>query len=187
MAHKLGFIKGGQLARMMIQALPKLPNDFELSVLDENPNNACATLVDTVVVGESKNYADVLQFGQSVDTIILEFEHVAIEALKALEKVGKTVICLPAHLEIIQNKGLQKKFLVDNDIPTTPYRNITGKAVCEGAEVVEATPGAFLHLYGKEETRPQRKMGHLTVTAETIEAAWEKIRSLESEVVIKSI
>ena len=32
-------------------------------------------------------------------------------------------------------------------------------------------PGAKLHLYGKHEPRPGRKMGHLTVTAETAEAA----------------
>lgn len=37
-----------------------------------------------------------------------------------------------------------------------------------------AVPDAKLHLYGKHEPRPGRKMGHLTVTAETTEAALEK-------------
>lgn len=37
-----------------------------------------------------------------------------------------------------------------------------------------AVPDAKLHLYGKLEPRPGRKMGHLTVTAETTEAALEK-------------
>ncbi|MBX3142399.1 MAG: 5-(carboxyamino)imidazole ribonucleotide synthase [Trueperaceae bacterium] len=32
-------------------------------------------------------------------------------------------------------------------------------------------PGVSLHLYGKREARPGRKMGHLTATAETVEAA----------------
>ena len=32
---------------------------------------------------------------------------------------------------------------------------------------VLALPGAHLHLYGKEEARPGRKMGHLTLTAAT--------------------
>ena len=32
---------------------------------------------------------------------------------------------------------------------------------------VLALPGANLHLYGKKEPRPGRKMGHITVTAET--------------------
>jgi 5-(carboxyamino)imidazole ribonucleotide synthase len=36
---------------------------------------------------------------------------------------------------------------------------------------VLALPGAHLHLYGKAEARPGRKMGHLTVTAESDAAA----------------
>jgi 5-(carboxyamino)imidazole ribonucleotide synthase len=40
------------------------------------------------------------------------------------------------------------------------------------AEVL-ALPGVHLHLYGKARARPGRKMGHLTVTAATAEAARE--------------
>ncbi len=36
---------------------------------------------------------------------------------------------------------------------------------------VLASPGASLHLYGKEEPRPGRKMGHITVTSETTAGA----------------
>ncbi|MBC7204531.1 MAG: ATP-grasp domain-containing protein, partial [Pusillimonas sp.] len=36
---------------------------------------------------------------------------------------------------------------------------------------VLATPGAHLHLYGKTEARAGRKMGHITVVAETLEQA----------------
>ena len=38
------------------------------------------------------------------------------------------------------------------------------------AEVL-ALPGAHLHLYGKAEARPGRKMGHLTFTGATAEDA----------------
>ncbi len=38
---------------------------------------------------------------------------------------------------------------------------------------VLAVPGAKLHLYGKEEARRGRKMGHVTVLGETGEQAWE--------------
>lgn len=34
-----------------------------------------------------------------------------------------------------------------------------------------AFPGVYLHLYGKREPRPGRKMGHLTAMAESVEAA----------------
>lgn len=37
-----------------------------------------------------------------------------------------------------------------------------------------ATPGAKLHLYGKSHAKPGRKMGHVTITGDTIEDALEK-------------
>ncbi len=39
---------------------------------------------------------------------------------------------------------------------------------------VLALPGARLHLYGKHEPRPGRKMGHLTFTAQTLQQAREQ-------------
>jgi len=39
-----------------------------------------------------------------------------------------------------------------------------------------AEPNVHLHLYGKHEARPGRKMGHLTALAETVEAAAESVQ-----------
>ena len=44
-----------------------------------------------------------------------------------------------------------------------------------------AEPAATLHLYGKTEPRRGRKMGHLTVTAATPDAAESLARSLRSQ------
>jgi 5-(carboxyamino)imidazole ribonucleotide synthase len=38
-----------------------------------------------------------------------------------------------------------------------------------------AVPGVWLHLYGKREARPGRKMGHLTALAATADEAIEKV------------
>jgi 5-(carboxyamino)imidazole ribonucleotide synthase len=38
-------------------------------------------------------------------------------------------------------------------------------------------PGACLHLYGKEEARPGRKMGHVTFVAPTLEEAQRQFRA----------
>lgn len=46
-----------------------------------------------------------------------------------------------------------------------------GPAVYEGAEQCLALPGTHLHLYGKAITKPMRKMGHVTVTAPTLNEA----------------
>ncbi|MFN3612215.1 5-(carboxyamino)imidazole ribonucleotide synthase [Tepidimonas sp.] len=42
---------------------------------------------------------------------------------------------------------------------------------------VLALPGTHLHLYGKHDARPGRKMGHLTITAATAEAAQQTARA----------
>ncbi len=46
-----------------------------------------------------------------------------------------------------------------------------GPAVLEGCAGALALPGVHLHFYGKHKTVPQRKMGHFTVTADTLEKA----------------
>ncbi len=55
-------------------------------------------------------------------------------------------------------------------------RNILGGAVSgephyHGIDSVLSEAGVFLHLYGKKETRPGRKMGHITATGPD---AWER-------------
>ncbi len=55
----------------------------------------------------------------------------------------------------------------------------SGPVVYSGVEHVLAAPSAYLHLYGKTETRPFRKMGHLTVLGETLEDAIRKARELQ--------
>jgi len=47
-------------------------------------------------------------------------------------------------------------------------------------DAVLAHPGAHLHLYGKREARPGRKMGHVTICEPTVE------RSLEVALAIRS-
>ncbi|RDU24114.1 5-(carboxyamino)imidazole ribonucleotide synthase [Anaerosacchariphilus polymeriproducens] len=65
-------------------------------------------------------------------------------------------------------------------IMPTVMRNILGEngykgvPVVEGAYKVLAIDGLKLHIYGKKETKPNRKMGHLTITAPTLDKAREK-------------
>ncbi|NND15244.1 MAG: 5-(carboxyamino)imidazole ribonucleotide synthase [Eudoraea sp.] len=46
-----------------------------------------------------------------------------------------------------------------------------GKVFYEGLREILERPGVTPHIYGKKETRPFRKMGHVTVVAPTIEKA----------------
>lgn len=46
-----------------------------------------------------------------------------------------------------------------------------GRAELKGLEEALTLPHVAIHIYGKAETKPERKMGHITVCADTIEAA----------------
>ncbi|MBZ0205100.1 MAG: 5-(carboxyamino)imidazole ribonucleotide synthase [Flavobacteriales bacterium] len=46
----------------------------------------------------------------------------------------------------------------------------SGTPVLLGIREILKSPGTFIHLYGKEKTRPGRKMGHVTVVAPSREA-----------------
>lgn len=50
----------------------------------------------------------------------------------------------------------------------------TGRPVIEGLSACLAIPGVSVHMYGKTETRPHRKMGHVTVVAPELEVARER-------------
>lgn len=121
MAQTIGFITGGQLGRMMIESFLEFRTDQKILVLDSDVNCPCSVVADSVITGSSKDCDTVLAFGKKCDILILEFEHVNIEALYELEKQGKKIFCQPKHLEIIQNKGLQKEFLQKNNIPSAGF------------------------------------------------------------------
>jgi 5-(carboxyamino)imidazole ribonucleotide synthase len=56
--------------------------------------------------------------------------------------------------------------------------NLLGDVWAEGEpdwDAALAVPGAALHLYGKGDPRPGRKMGHITVVADTVEHAIERV------------
>ncbi|MBK4733309.1 5-(carboxyamino)imidazole ribonucleotide synthase [Noviherbaspirillum pedocola] len=62
--------------------------------------------------------------------------------------------------------------------------NILGDVWFDGDTMIEpawdqvlALPGANLHLYGKEEARPGRKMGHITFVAPTLAEAQQHMRA----------
>ena len=122
LSTKLGILGGGQLGRMLIQEAVNF--NIHISVLDPSSNAPCAALANSFVVGNFNDYQTVLDFGKTVDVLTIEIEHVNIEALEELERLGKKVFPTPKALRTIQDKGLQKQFYKANNIPTAPFHLI---------------------------------------------------------------
>jgi len=57
--------------------------------------------------------------------------------------------------------------------------NFSGPPTLEGLQEILAIPGLSFHWYGKAETRPLRKMGHVTILNENIDAALEHARRVK--------
>lgn len=64
--------------------------------------------------------------------------------------------------------------------------DVNGAFVYEGTDVVLNTPQAGLHIYGKKTTKPQRKMGHITLTGNDLNAIFKKIKELKSVLQLKA-
>jgi 5-(carboxyamino)imidazole ribonucleotide synthase len=50
----------------------------------------------------------------------------------------------------------------------------SGKYRLQGIEEVMTMPGVYIHLYNKKESRPMRKMGHVSIIAPTLDEAKQK-------------
>lgn len=112
----IGICGGGQLGKMLCEAASEW--DWKVAVLDKHPDDPAARMAYRFVQGDYTNYDDVLNFGKSVDLITIEIEKVNLEALFALEAMGKIVHPSPKALAIIRDKAMQKQFFIDQGLPT---------------------------------------------------------------------
>lgn len=116
---KIGILGGGQLGYMFLQNALQYP--VEIHILDPSENAPCAPHAHHFVQGDFADYQTVVEFGKDLDAIGIEIEHVNVEALRHLKSLGKRIVPDPEALAIIQDKSVQKKFYVENEIPTAPY------------------------------------------------------------------
>jgi 5-(carboxyamino)imidazole ribonucleotide synthase len=117
---KLGILGGGQLGKMLLTETRKF--DITTFVLDPS-NEAPAQFGATkFFVGSLLDYETVYQFGKMCNAITIEIENVNLDALEKLEEEGHIVFPSPKTLRLIQNKGKQKDFYVENNIPTSNHQ-----------------------------------------------------------------
>ncbi|TCC86190.1 5-(carboxyamino)imidazole ribonucleotide synthase [Pedobacter hiemivivus] len=117
---KLGILGGGQLGRMLIQEA--INYNLTTLVLDPDTDAPCKHLANYFECGSITDFDTVYNFGKKADIITIEIEKVNIEALEQLEKEGKQVFPQSRVIRLIQDKGVQKQFFKENNIPTAPFK-----------------------------------------------------------------
>ena len=116
----LGILGGGQLGKMLLQVTSRL--SIKTNILDPSEDSPCKNLCSKFTKGNLMDFDSVYNFGKTCDLVTYEIEHINIEALEKLEKEGIKVFPNSSTLRIIQDKSLQKKFFIDNNIPSAKFK-----------------------------------------------------------------
>ncbi len=122
---KLGILGGGQLGKMLLYETRKY--DIQTHVLDPNPDAPCKIACDYFEQGDLTDFDTVYNFGKKVDILTLEIEVINTDALIQLEKEGVKVYPNATTLKRIQNKGTQKLFYKEKNIPTANFTAYNSK------------------------------------------------------------
>jgi len=117
---KLGILGGGQLGKMLLFDTRKF--DIQTYVLDPSDEAPCKIACNQFFQGDLMDFDTVYNFGKKVDVLTFEIELVNLDALVQLEAEGLPVYPSPKTLKLIQNKGIQKDFYTQHNIPTAPHQ-----------------------------------------------------------------
>lgn len=118
--HKIGILGGGQLGKML--AIEAANWHLPIYILDQGHQFPAVPYAPFFQAGDFKSFDDVVQFGRKIDILTIEIEQINVDALFYLEKEGIKVYPKPSTVKIIQDKGLQKMFYLERDIPTAGFQ-----------------------------------------------------------------
>ena len=127
----IGIVGGGQLARMMAEAAVKL--NLGVIVLDPGDNCPAAQVGAKQIIASMDDPAGLRQLAEASDVITIDVEHVDASQLAKIAEHGTPVRPLPSTITTIQDKYLQKQFLINNGIAVADSVPISDKASAQEA------------------------------------------------------
>ncbi|MGH9600128.1 MAG: 5-(carboxyamino)imidazole ribonucleotide synthase [Terracidiphilus sp.] len=169
----LAILGGGQLGRMTAMAARTM--GYRVRVMDPEPACPASFVVDETIVGRWNDVDAARRLGAGADAVTLEIEQIGVDALSAVAELAPLRPGVEP-VRIIQDKSLQKMWLVQNGFPVGPFRAVRNEA--ELHEAVTALGGnVFLKVgRGGYDGRGQARIGlDGPATEESIAAAWQSI------------
>ena len=116
MGKILGIIGGGQLGMMIAEAAKKMPEYIsKIIVLDPVKNCSASQVGAEQIIADFKDKNAIIELAKRSDIITYEIESGDSEVLKLVERDAE-INPSPETLKIIQDKFLQKSFLLQNGI-----------------------------------------------------------------------
>ena len=124
--RQVGILGGGQLAMYLCEAAPRL--NVETTVVAHNADAPAAYTATSLVRGELGDLELIGELVDKVDVITFDLEEIPPATLKFLADqaaAGKVdVQPAPETILLLQDKLLQKEWMVRNGLPTLPFRSL---------------------------------------------------------------
>jgi 5-(carboxyamino)imidazole ribonucleotide synthase len=115
----IGIIGGGQLGKMFIENASKI--SAKINILDRDATCPASTIANQHIIGSITDADEIQKLSDISDVLTWEIEHINVDKLIELQQKGKTIIPNPEILKIIQDKGKQKTFYQEKNIPTSAF------------------------------------------------------------------
>lgn len=120
---KLGYLGGGQLARMLAESASHF--GLQAHVLSENSNDPAAQVTGYWQKGSPKNKAQLRSFLKKVDVATFESEFLDPEILQDMKKETKTKIYpSPSIMGILRDRKSQKRLFDLHHLPTSAWNEV---------------------------------------------------------------
>lgn len=171
---KVGILGGGQLARMI--ALAGYPLGVRFVFLDPSIS-ACATTLGSHLHGDYEDENLLAELAKRADIVTYEFENVPAKVANFLE-AHTQVYPSPKALAVAQDRLIEKDFLNELGIPTTPYHDITTFESLQNAMETIGYPAIL-------KTRTQGYDGKgqsILKSSADLKSAWQKLDGLPAVV-----
>jgi 5-(carboxyamino)imidazole ribonucleotide synthase len=117
--RRIGFVGGGQLARMGIYRGAKL--GFHFTVLDPDPRAGATSLADRVITGGLYDRQALTDLVTSCEVTTYDIEHCDTAVLAELEAAGHVILPSPRLLQTVQDKVLQKEKYLAAGLPVAAF------------------------------------------------------------------
>ena len=168
----IGILGSGQLGKMMAVVAKRM--GYRVHVLSPDKDTPAGQVADVEVQADYLDLPAIESFAKNVDVVTLEFENIP---AKALEAAGKHA---PVHpgiktLWTTQNRGREKSFLCENDVPTCDFQ-----VVHSLEELQAAAKTIFPAVLKTTEEGYDGKGQRFIRSTEEIESAWKQLNCTEA-------
>jgi len=127
----IGILGGGQLGRMVASAAARIR--FDAHIYTDEADAPASRVAARTTVASFDDEAALANFAAVVDVVTTEFENVPAHSAEALIASGALVRPGANALAIAQDRVLEKRFLNEAGVATTPYAAIESLGDLEAA------------------------------------------------------